>query len=103
MTDNVTSTAPRTGVTAAAEFVPALSDVSCAQWLEERDRVARELHENVMQRVFATGVGLQALAGKVSDPALAARLREHIADLDDTLDEIRAAVSLLRSEFTRLG
>jgi signal transduction histidine kinase len=97
MTERVSSAAPRNG--AATELTPALGDVARTQWLEERDRVARELHDNVLQRVFATGVGLQALASKVADPVLAARLQEHIADLDDTLDEIRSTVTQLRWGF----
>ena len=58
--------------------------------------VLTDLHETVMQRVYATGVGLQALVGEVSDDELANRLRVHIADLDDTLDEIRATLFGLR-------
>ena len=62
--------------------------------------VLEELHENVMQRVYATGVGLQALVGEVSDAELADRLRSHIADLDVTLDEIRSAMFGLRAGLT---
>ena len=53
--------------------------------------------------LFATGVGLQALAGKVADPVLAARLEEHIADLGETLDEIRATVYDLRTGLAHFG
>ena len=58
------------------------------------------LHENVLQRVYATGVGLQALVGQLPDDELAARLRTHIADLDVTLDEIRATLFELREVLT---
>jgi signal transduction histidine kinase len=58
-----------------------------------------ELQENVLQRVYATGVGLQALVGQLSDDELADRLRTHIADLDVTLDEIRATLFELREGF----
>jgi signal transduction histidine kinase len=63
--------------------------------LEERERLARDLHDNVVQRLFATGVGLQALVSRLPDGDLANRLQRHIADLDDTLDEIRAALGPL--------
>lgn len=59
-----------------------------------------ELHENVLQRVYATGVGLQALVAQVGDADLAARLLGHIADLDVTLDEIRAGLAELREGLT---
>jgi hypothetical protein len=60
-----------------------------------------ELHDTVMQRVYATGLGLQALMTDVSDPVLAARLRRHIADLDETLREIRTALFALREEWAQ--
>jgi signal transduction histidine kinase len=65
--------------------------------------VLTDLHEDVMQRVFATGLGLQALVGQVSDEALAGRLRRCIADLDDTLDEIRLTLLDLRTGAARAG
>jgi hypothetical protein len=63
--------------------------------------VLTDLHEDVMQRLFATGLGLQALIGQVAEEALADRLRQHIADLDDTLDEIRMTLFGLRGDLSR--
>ena len=67
-----------------------------AEWLrvvEDRHRIAQDLHDNVMQRLFATGVGLQALAGAGElDPVVGARLRRYVDDLDQTIDQIRARV-----------
>jgi signal transduction histidine kinase len=60
--------------------------------LAERHRLAQDLHDDLIQRLFATGMGLQALVGQLSDEALAERLRQHIADLDETLDHIRSTV-----------
>ena len=59
-----------------------------------------DLHENVLQRVYATGVGLQALVSQLPDDEVAARLRTYIADLDVTLDEIRATLLDLRAVLT---
>lgn len=53
-------------------------------------RLPSELNDSIMQRLFATGVGLQALANELGDPGLVERLERHIADLDDTLNEIRS-------------
>ncbi|MFN2561129.1 MAG: GAF domain-containing protein [Jatrophihabitans sp.] len=72
-----------------------------AEWvrvLEDRHRIAQDLHDNVMQRLFATGVGLQALAEQQADAALSERLRRHIVDLDETIDEIRTRVFGLRDD-----
>ncbi|MDT4914893.1 MAG: hypothetical protein QOC66_4021 [Pseudonocardiales bacterium] len=72
-----------------------------AEWvrvLEDRHRIAHDLHDNVMQRLFATGVGLQALAEQQPDGPLAERLRRHIADLDETIDEIRGRIFGLRDD-----
>jgi signal transduction histidine kinase len=65
--------------------------------------VLTELHEDVMQRVFATGLGLQSLIEQVSDEALAARLRRCIADLDETLDDMRMTLVNLRTGPARAG
>lgn len=65
--------------------------------------VLTDLHEDVMQRVFATGLGLQALVGELSDDALVERLRRCIADLDETLDEIRVTLLDLRGGSARAG
>lgn len=71
-----------------------------AEWLrvvEDRHRIAQDLHDNVMQRLFATGVGLQGLAASGLPADLADRLARHIADLDETIDEIRHRVFGLRT------
>jgi len=82
-------------VALAMEFNEARGEAEKMRALEERERLARDLHDNVVQRLFATGVGLQALVSRLPDGDLANRLQRHIADLDDTLDEIRAALGPL--------
>jgi GAF domain-containing protein len=64
--------------------------------LEDRHRIAQDLHDNVMQRLFATGVGLQSLAAAGMPPELGRRLGRYIDDLDETIDEIRNRVFGLR-------
>jgi signal transduction histidine kinase len=76
-------------------------DRADAEWLhvlEDRQAIAEDLHDNVMQRLFATGVGLQGLANQDLDPNVAQRLRGHIADLDETIDEIRTRVFGLQND-----
>lgn len=60
--------------------------------VEDRERIARDLHDTVIQRLFATGLTLSGLAGRVDDRALAARLQEAVDDLDDTVRHIRTTI-----------
>lgn len=60
--------------------------------LQDRHRDAQDLHDQVIQRLFATGVGLEYLAQKRLPDDLAERLRGHIRELDETIDEIRTRV-----------
>ncbi|RVW06357.1 GAF domain-containing sensor histidine kinase [Rhodococcus spongiicola] len=63
--------------------------------LADRDRIARDLHDNVIQQLFATGMSLQSLlldeTHPVSEPA-AATLAETVAQLDRTIREIRTTI-----------
>lgn len=62
--------------------------------IEDRARIARDLHDHVIQRLFATGLSLQALAA--ADPVHAAQLEEHVAELDAAITQIRTAIFTLR-------
>ena len=59
---------------------------------EDRDRIARDLHDHVIQRVFATGLSLQAALSRASDPALRTRLLDAIGALDETVKDIRTTI-----------
>jgi signal transduction histidine kinase len=59
---------------------------------EDRERIARELHDNVIQRLFATGLGLQSAMRLAGDTELAKRMRQAVDDLDDTIRELRSAI-----------
>jgi signal transduction histidine kinase len=67
--------------------------------VEERERIARDLHDTVIQRLFATGLGLQATARMTpSDPAGAAkRIDNAVDELDITIKHIRSAIFALES------
>jgi len=66
--------------------------------VEDRERVPRELHDTVVQRLFATGLGLQGLAARVDDTALAERLDLAVTDLDDTIRHIRTTIFELQRQ-----
>ena len=64
---------------------------------EDRDRIARDLHDLVIQRLFATGLGLQGFAGQHPDPAARSRLEGYVEDLDSTIRDIRSAIYSLQA------
>jgi signal transduction histidine kinase len=59
---------------------------------EDRDRIARDLHDLVIQRLFATGLGLHGLLPATADEAAAKRLEGYVDDLDETIQDIRSAI-----------
>ncbi len=58
----------------------------------ERERMARDLHDTVIQEVFAVGLSLQSLAGRTDDAAFAGRVDNAIEDLDRVIRDIRTAI-----------
>jgi hypothetical protein len=60
--------------------------------LEDRERIARDLHDRVIQRRFAAGLGIEAFRKGVGDPRLAERLARVVGDLDDTIRELRSSI-----------
>ena len=59
---------------------------------EDRDRIARDLHDHVIQRVFAAGLALQAVLPRVSDAEAGGRLESVVRQLDDTVRDIRTTI-----------
>jgi signal transduction histidine kinase len=60
--------------------------------VEDRERIARDLHDTVIQRLFAIGLGLHATLRLVTEPAIKARLLTAVDDLDTTVRDVRAAI-----------
>lgn len=68
------------------------------QIYEDRDRIGRDLHDLVIQRLFATGLSIQRAARMAADsPDLAARLEHAVDALDDTIGDIRRTIFSLGS------
>jgi signal transduction histidine kinase len=65
--------------------------------LEDRERIARDLHDVVIQRLFATGLQLQSAAPLAVRPEVAARINTAVDDLDATIRDIRRAIFELRT------
>ncbi|WP_122262825.1 sensor histidine kinase [Ornithinimicrobium cerasi] len=64
--------------------------------LEDRDRIARDLHDLVIQRLFAVGLTLQGAARRAVRPEVMERLENAVAELDQTIRDIRATIFELR-------
>jgi signal transduction histidine kinase len=66
--------------------------------VEDRERIARDLHDTVIQRLFATGLALQGAAARAGDPELVDRLQHAVEDLDDTVRHIRTTIFELQRQ-----
>lgn len=65
--------------------------------IEDRERIAADLHDTVIQRIFATGLALQSTARRANNPEIIERIQESVADLDDTIRQIRTTIFALQS------
>ncbi|MEV1331613.1 GAF domain-containing sensor histidine kinase [Micromonospora costi] len=68
--------------------------------LEDRERIARDLHDVVIQRLFATGLQLQSAAPMSARPELTKRINAAVDDLDATIKDIRRTIFELRTPMT---
>ncbi|HEY2296671.1 MAG TPA: GAF domain-containing protein [Jatrophihabitans sp.] len=65
--------------------------------LEDRDRIARDLHDHVIQRLFAAGLSLDGLLGSVPAPA-SHRIGSVVDEIDETIRQIRTSIFELRGQ-----
>jgi PAS domain S-box-containing protein len=63
----------------------------------ERDRIARDLHDTVIQQLFAIGMSVQSLSGTIDDAVQAERLDWAVDELDRTIREVRSVIFGLQS------
>ncbi|MER5545950.1 GAF domain-containing protein [Streptomyces sp. NPDC002589] len=84
----------------AMELAERRQDAQQIALLEDRDRIARDLHDLAIQRLFATGMTLQSAGRFIDHPEAAERVLRAVDDLDETIKIIRSTIFGLR---TRLG
>ncbi|MFT6291396.1 MAG: PAS domain S-box-containing protein [Ilumatobacter sp.] len=60
--------------------------------LKDRERIARDIHDMVIQRLFAAGMSLQAITGLVESPVVSERLMAVTDDLDATIRQLRQSI-----------
>jgi signal transduction histidine kinase len=86
-------------VTAFADQASVALDMAARQRLarqldvyEDRDRIARDLHDHVIQRVFASGLALQSVLPRITDAQARSRIQSVVRQLDDTVRDIRTTI-----------
>jgi len=84
----------------AMELAERRRDTEQMSLLEDRDRIARDLHDLAIQRLFATGMTLQSAQRFVQHPEAAERLGRAVDDLDTTIKIIRSTIFGLRAHET---
>jgi signal transduction histidine kinase len=84
----------------AIEFAERRRDTERLIVLEDRDRIAKDLHDTVIQRLFATAMTLMSAAKTVRDPDAADRVRRAVDDLDETIRQIRSSIFALQAPAT---
>jgi PAS domain S-box-containing protein len=60
--------------------------------LHERERIGRDIHDMVIQRIFAAGMSIQSVVGLVDSPTVRDRLTEVTEGLDETIRQLRQAI-----------
>ncbi|MEO5654080.1 MAG: GAF domain-containing protein [Marmoricola sp.] len=85
----------------ALDRAQALVDREELAVISDRERIARDLHDVVIQRLFATGLQLQGAARFVIVPEVNERLERAVTDLDQTIRDIRGTIFELQQQ--RLG
>lgn len=79
----------------AMELATARADRQLVLLLEDRGRIARDLHDHVIQQLFATGLELQSVVGTLPPGPNADRVERAITNLDLAISQIRTAVFAL--------
>jgi signal transduction histidine kinase len=70
--------------------------------LEDRERIARDLHDHVIQELFAIGLGIEGAGGAAGVPDdVRRRLRDRVEDIDRTIRRVRTSIFALRGTLDR--
>jgi signal transduction histidine kinase len=80
----------------ALELAEARSADQRLRLMEDRERIARDLHDHVIQELFGIGMGLEGVAAEIQSAPLAERVNRRIGDLDRTIRRIRTSIFQLR-------
>jgi signal transduction histidine kinase len=99
--DVVASFAAQAGV--ALELAASRSEAERLSLYEDRDRIARDLHDLVIQRLYATGMSLEGTMPMITKPEVASRITHAVDAMDETIKDIRATIFALQARDTPAG
>jgi len=91
----VTTFAAQAGI--ALELAEHREDAERLAVFEDRDRIARDLHDLVIQRLYASGMKLQSVMPQIARPQAEERVSSVVDDLDATIKDIRTAIFALQA------
>jgi signal transduction histidine kinase len=91
----VASFAAQAGV--ALELAASRAEAERLSVYQDRDRIARDLHDLVIQRLYATGMSLQGAMPMIKRPEVADRVTRAVDAMDETIKEIRGAIFALQA------
>ncbi len=91
----VTTFAAQAGI--GLELAERRQDAQRLALFADRDRIARDLHDQVIQRLFATGMALQGAVAQIPDREAARRVNSSIDALDETIRDIRSVIFELQA------
>lgn len=80
----------------AIEYAWAQRELERLTLLGDRERIARELHDGVIQSLFAVGLGLQGTAALLHDEVVETRLQQAIGEIDRVIGDLRNYIFGLR-------
>ena len=80
----------------AYEFARVHGELRRLAVMEERERIARELHDGAIQALFAVGMGLQATAARAGEQEVSRRLHGAVGELDRVISDLRSYIFGLR-------
>jgi signal transduction histidine kinase len=81
----------------AVELAASRAEAERLSVYQDRDRIARDLHDLVIQRLYATGMSLQGTMPMISRPEVAERVSRAVDAMDQTIKEIRGAIFALQA------
>jgi signal transduction histidine kinase len=93
--DVVASFAAQAGV--ALELAASRAEAQRLSLYEDRDRIARDLHDLVIQRLYATGMSLEGTMPMITRPEVAMRITNAVDAMDLTIKDIRATIFALQA------
>jgi signal transduction histidine kinase len=91
----VASFAAQAGV--ALELAATRAEAERLSLYQDRDRIARDLHDLVIQRLYATGMSLEGTMPMITRPEVASRITNAVDAMDETIKDIRSTIFALQA------